>query len=95
MGVQLLWTIRPYLHICDELIDWGAKHLHQAHGVNSGDFISGLRLRNGFNQCFWESQYSSWNSGPHESREKLKNTIQVSRQVKNLFQNSLFDEVLI
>lgn len=95
MGVQLLWTIRPYLHIYDELIDQGAEDLHQVGGVNSGDFISSLRLGNGFNCFFWEFQYSSWNSGLHESREKLKITIQVSRQVKNLFQNSLFDEVLI
>lgn len=79
MGVQLLWTIRPYLHIYDEFIDQGVEHLHQVGGVNSGDFISSLRLSNGYNECFWESQYSSWNSGPHESGEKLKNTIQVSR----------------
>lgn len=70
MGVQQLWTIRPYLHVYDELIDQGAEHLHQADGVNSGDFISSPILCGGFNQCFWESLYSSWNSGPYEPRGK-------------------------
>lgn len=90
MDVQLLWTIRPYLHIYYELIE----HLHQVGGVNSGDFIASLRLSNAFNPCFWESVFimELWPSWIQRETQKYHPGVKIGQKS---IQNSLFDEVLI